>query len=548
MKNSTLSIFQLKRLISPKQSTPAGLDRSHTYPLKTWITACAFALIAVTCVAQTDPDEVLRFGAGARDLAMGKSLIAGARGPAALYWNPALLAESGFREVQAFHAVFPEDFTYTHLGYVHPFRESIGFGAQLLRFGHSGAPARDIGNEEVGSFSEAQTAFSLGAGMKGILFPHLDVGLSADMLQRSLGERSSLLSGLNAGAAYHFLDRRGAIGLSTKNLLSMASGQTSDKLPFRMDLGGSYEFYPGALATLALKDMADVAAGLEWVVAKRLALRMGDAGGGDFSAGVGLLFKQVRFDVAMTPNPADGLGSTLASSLSYSFGEDWTAIRRRSSLKSEQKARELIRNGQWVSAAAALQKGISMDPANTAATDLLAQLKSCLVAVRVSKSKHERELRELPEWRLLQIAMNEQLEGTPLHAQLLVAYASMKRPEEFRYRSLLSHFENISGFQALTNEQKALTPEAFLTLKRSKTDALFAARNYGEALRECQEIVLLEPLSVQDLERLGSLYFAIEQKQMAVETFERALKIDPKNTSILNFMKQKGLQFKSRGE
>jgi tetratricopeptide (TPR) repeat protein len=562
MKNFTFSIRPVQRAktplnlaVIPAKAGIQSVKRNLRDRFKTWIPAFAgmtttlgIVFLAVSVFAQTDPDEVLRFGAGARDIAMGKSMVAGARGASALYWNPALLAESGFREAQAFHATFPSNFTYTSVGYVHPFRESLGFGAQLLQYGQSGATARDAAGEETGSFSESQTALTLGAGMKGVILPNLDVGLSADTLHRTMAGRASLLSGLNTGFAYHFLDRRAALGLAAKNMLTMSTGQTSDKLPFRTDLGGAYEFFPGATAVLTFKDMSDVAAGLEWVLAHRLALRLGDAGGGDFSAGIGLLFQRAHFDITMTPNRADGLGSTIASSLSYSFGDDWAAIRRRSALKSEDKARELLRDGQWVAAVNALQKAMSMDPANTSAANLLLRLKSALSSIRVSKSKHERELRGLPEWRLLQIALNEQLEGTPLRAQLLVAYASMKRPNEFRYRSLLAHFETVSGFQALTAEQKSLSPEAFLTLKRNQTEKFFTERNLGEALRECQEIVLLEPASVQDLERLGSLYFAINQNDLAVETFQKALKIDPKNTSIQKFMKEKGLKLKTRGE
>lgn len=510
------------------------------------ITALLLALFTTAAFAQTDPDEVLRFGTSARDIAMGKSMVTGARGVSALTWNPALLAETGFREVQAFHAQLPSDFALTSLGYVHPFRESIGFGAQILHFGQSGAPVRDVNNQETGTFSEGQTAITLGSGLKGLMLPNMDVGLSADILHRSLGERSSVLAGLNGGLAYHFLDRRAAVGLNARDLLTMSTGETTDRLPFRMDVGGSYEFYPGAMAVLTFKEMSEVAAGLEWIVGKYLALRLGDAGGGDFSAGLGIQFEQIRFDMAMTPNQADGIGSTLASSLSYSFGQDWVAIRGRSSLKLEEKSRTLIREGQWVKAKSSLQKALGMDPANGTAESLLARLKSTLESLHIRRAKQEREIHGLPEWRLLQLAMNEHMEGVPYRAQILVAYASMKRPEEFRYQSFLTHLEKSSGFQALTSEQKALTPEAFLTLKRGKVETFFAARNFGDALRECQEIVLLEPNSVQDLERLGSLYFAIDQNDKTIETFERALKLDPKNTSIRKFMKEKGLKLNSR--
>ena len=260
------------------------------------------------------------------------------------------------------------------------------------------------------------------------------------------------------------------------------------------------------------------------------------------------MFQRLRVDVSMTPSASDGVGSTLASSLSYTFGDDWTAVRRRSALKTEEKAREQLREGQWMAALGSLKKAVGMDPSNGTASGLLARLKPALESARVTRTKHERELKGQAEWRLLRMGMNEQMEGTPLHGQILVAYAAMKRPEEFRYQSLLTHFEKASGFQVLTAEQKSLTPEAYLAQKRDKTADYFEKRNLGEALRECQEIVLLEPESVGDLERLGSLYYAIGRKDKAVETFQRALKLDPKNKSIKKFMSEKKLKLKSKGD
>jgi tetratricopeptide (TPR) repeat protein len=333
-----------------------------------------------------------------------------------------------------------------------------------------------------------------------------------------------------------------------KNVLTMASGETDDRLPFRADAGVSYEFFPGAAVNVTLMDFSDIAAGLEWEVGDRLALRMGDAGGGDFGAGVGIRWNRARFDVAFTPERANGIGSTLASSLTYQFGADWEAYRGKSSVKAEERARELAREGQWLAALRQLNRANSLDPGNETAEALRMRLKGALGAARVTRSKQERALRSQPEWGLVKEGMEEYLMGTPHRAQILVGYAAMKRPEEFRYQSLLGHFEAESGVSVFRAEDKSLRPSAYLELKRKRVQEAFEGKNYGEALREAEELVMLEPESVEDLARLGSLYFAIDKKAEAEAIFERVLKLDPQNKTVKEFMRQKGLNGKPKTE
>jgi tetratricopeptide (TPR) repeat protein len=71
---------------------------------------------------------------------------------------------------------------------------------------------------------------------------------------------------------------------------------------------------------------------------------------------------------------------------------------------------------------------------------------------------------------------------------------------------------------------------------------LFAALNsiyegrYDLAIQGCRLVLELEPENVLALKRLGSAYFAMGRKDMAKQTWERALKIDPKDAELRQFV------------
>ncbi len=59
---------------------------------------------------------------------------------------------------------------------------------------------------------------------------------------------------------------------------------------------------------------------------------------------------------------------------------------------------------------------------------------------------------------------------------------------------------------------------------------------YDLAIIECNEVLELEPENVLALTRLGSAYYALGKKAKAVEVWKEALKYDPANKDILEFM------------
>jgi len=67
---------------------------------------------------------------------------------------------------------------------------------------------------------------------------------------------------------------------------------------------------------------------------------------------------------------------------------------------------------------------------------------------------------------------------------------------------------------------------------------IYSAR-YDIAIMECQEVLELEPENVLAMTRLGSAYYALGNRDKAIEIWKRALEIDPSNKDILDFLEIK---------
>jgi len=67
---------------------------------------------------------------------------------------------------------------------------------------------------------------------------------------------------------------------------------------------------------------------------------------------------------------------------------------------------------------------------------------------------------------------------------------------------------------------------------------IYSAR-YDIAIMECQDVLELEPENVLAMTRLGSAYYALGNRDKAIEIWKRALEIDPNNKDILDFLEIK---------
>lgn len=128
------------------------------------------ALLLSSSVALADEEDggyagsFLNWGVGARAIAMGKTSSALSDDASAIYWNPAGLQLTSGWDISAMHALIFEDRSENYFGVVHPISKlTVGFG--WLNFGVGDIQQRAGNGDLISTFSDAENAFMLGAGL-----------------------------------------------------------------------------------------------------------------------------------------------------------------------------------------------------------------------------------------------------------------------------------------------------------------------------------------------------------------------------------------------
>lgn len=294
--------------------------------------------------------EFLSIGYGSRALGMGASYVSIADGGFACFWNPAATA-TGEHRLEFTHAGNFEGLVkYDALGYSRPGR-SHGMGLAILRLSVGDIPvtsqalidingngAMDPGERldysKITTTSDAETAVLLNYSRK--MLPGLNCGLNAKVVHKSLGENSAWGLGLDVGvlAFMPFGIRLGAnIQDATTTYLAWDTG-TKEVITPTAKIGASWRpsfnqsmilsldadlrfENRGPAANLSLGPAsADIRAGAEYWIRRRLALRLG-SDQGLLAAGAGLRLGRLCFDYAYLGH-AELKGSTRLSA-SYGF-------------------------------------------------------------------------------------------------------------------------------------------------------------------------------------------------------------------------------------
>ena len=72
-------------------------------------------------------------------------------------------------------------------------------------------------------------------------------------------------------------------------------------------------------------------------------------------------------------------------------------------------------------------------------------------------------------------------------------------------------------------------------------DAIYR-RNYDAAIRACKDALQLDPNNALAWTRLGSAYFASGDKTNAANAYKNALKLNPEDSKLRQFVTQQGLE------
>lgn len=134
---------------------------------------------------------------------------------------------------------------------------------------------------------------------------------------------------------------------------------------------------------------------------------------------------------------------------------------------------------------------------------------------------------------LIRLAVIRYMENDPRRALNALIYASEKnvdRPELMRLRRLIeSNHPEV--------EAPRLAAGIGLVEHKLQTtlEAIYDGR-YLSAISECSDVLDLEPSNILAMTRLGSVYFAMNEKDKARQIWRKALQLDPTNSVLKKFL------------
>ncbi|MDE2292843.1 MAG: tetratricopeptide repeat protein, partial [Elusimicrobia bacterium] len=494
------------------------------------------------------PGELYQFGAGARGLAMGSAYTAVANDVTSVYYNPAGLGLLPAREVTLMRANLYGGATYDYLGYAQNKKKRAGgWGLEVIRLGLQGADGRDQYNQQTGGFGWSETSLGLAQGWRGVFYPKLSVGVKAKMLSRQLGPSSDRLLGADLGVQVGpYASERLMLGAVVQNALSIAQGDTADKLEPVIRVGGSYRVV-GPLTVAA-----DVAADGSFRVGTEygfgiLSVRAGLADR-QLTFGGGLSFRsKYRFDLALVNDAT--LGMSQRFSVSYRFGSR-ADLAAGKSPKMQAFASEYLANGQaelkkrdYLAASKDIDTALGIDPnvADGAWNDRASRLGRLVKGMELEARPEDRKAftQDGPAAFLSFQVVDAYLSGDDERALLLAHAADGTAGRSGPFERLLSTMARLTGGKV---DRDSILPAPRLEAMRMKqgVDAVYQ-RRFAPAVELLRQALWLEPQDALAFKRLGSAYFALGDKKRAAEAWQRALQLDPADAPLKQFMDARGL-------
>jgi hypothetical protein len=270
----------------------------------------------------------LNFEVGARPAGMAGAGIGIGSGVTSQLWNPAFLADLDRPEVGAMHASWLDGLSYEWLGYAKPMGPHLGVGSISIAYFHmpsfTSYNALDEPLGEVRAYDMAVTV-----GLARPLTSAFSVGANARFIRQSLADVSGMGGAVDLGAKA--LVAGTTLGASIQNLgPDLSLGGASSPLPRQVRFGVSRPVYEDRVLLAADLNMPsdyykDLRVGTEIrpheLVALRLGYRHELGSSGDpqngLSFGVGLRWKALTVDYAMTPDNA--FDNVQRLSFGYSF-------------------------------------------------------------------------------------------------------------------------------------------------------------------------------------------------------------------------------------
>lgn len=271
----------------------------------------------------------LKFGFGARNIAMADAGTVGSNDLTALHYNPAKLTLNDHNEILFMHNEWIQDVRSEMLG-VKSFLFGIPFALGFNVTTISDIEIRTKPGEPESTFDANYFSASLSTGFN--LSSEISTGITAKYLYEGLLSDEATGFGVDLGLHYVTPIEKLTASAVLKNIGSMnALRNEKTKLPAEFRVGGAYNFDLGenkfdVISVLELQKYLDaddihINLGAEVFYDNLIALRVGYQSGWEsrgFTGGLGLRWGNLGFDYAFLPFSL-GLGSANLFSLQFKF-------------------------------------------------------------------------------------------------------------------------------------------------------------------------------------------------------------------------------------
>jgi tetratricopeptide (TPR) repeat protein len=430
-----------------------------------------------------------------------------------------------------------ENSAFRAAGFAFPMRSRGTLAAGIYQLSSGEAEQRDDQGNVTGSFKNQESLMRLAFGRS--LSRGLALGGSLDYMKMSLADSAHGFASFNVGAAWQPQASDLRLALAASNLVSKVQGDTSDRLPLGLKASASYALIRNVAALSLETDIKPsfaYQAGLDWALCRFLSLRLGR--NNDFNGiGLGLnLGKSIH--LAYTANLHD-LGMVNQMTLSMEFGKGRTLTRREDALKLYDRADAALEKGTYSDSLAALCDSESFLPLPADRRLLKDRLSRVVDGGVENVSGLGDELYLLRRGVGFFVQGNEDMARTSWQAVLA------KRPQHPAARRLMALLPPLKTQEIAIQQKADFTDSDPVKLKLYQIQKFFQQKDYSLALKECQELLVLNPREVMAYVRMGSIYWTMGLKKDASKAWNEARRLAPNHPEVLKaveFMKLEGMQ------
>ena len=470
-------------------------------------------------------------------MGMGNAYTAIAGGASSLYYNPAGLGLLNGPDVSAMQASLIGGAAYEDLSYAQNFSKMPGaWGVEALNMGVGGAEQRDSQNNLTGSFGFQETGYGAGFGLRNVVIPNLSLGGSFQGLSRSLGGSSSdMLYGANLGAQYGpFLDNMVTAGLVLQNGFNGAQN-TFDRLPTVLRAGLAVTPINNLLISADYGDDGDYGIGAEYRI-WMFAIRAGYIPQG-LTFGAGIYYQSLEADVAMVNDPIFGMGERFSLNYRFAGKKKEKPLEAYTNSYLDAAKKELsLRN--YLSAQFALEEAMGVSPAQIPQTwkEKLKLLQAFNGSLDLKNRPDEVKTllaKDQPAI-LAQKSVFSYLNGRDGDAMIWASVAAGTAHKSMPYINFVKTMAYLTNMKV--SEGDLLPPPDYVSKKMETALHAIYQKRFANAVKNCQQAIVVNPKEPSAWTRLGSAYFAWGHKDEAKKAYQKALELDPKNENLKKFM------------